>query len=143
MAHKTNAAEKTSKLDDGTEHPVLPTNGSHGAFVQATVAKEPGRPSKNLTANGELDLRRLLHIAHPLAVHVCSADEELIAIDRKPDCDFVGFARLATDMGQQQRLFPASRRSLASSVDSIKSSVYQQFYAAKARIQQSEALTSH
>ena len=106
MAHKTNAAEKTSKLDDGTEHPVLPTNGSHGAFVQATVAKEPGRPSKNLTANGELDLRRLLHIAHPLAVHVCSADEELIVIDGKPDCDFVGFARFATVVRQHQRLSP-------------------------------------
>ena len=65
----------------------------------ASVAQEPGRPLEILTADGQLDLRCFLHMAHPLAVHISRTDVEPVAIKNEPDCDFVWFARLATDLG--------------------------------------------
>jgi len=56
-------------------------------------------PSKLSHADRQPDLRRLLHVAHPLAVHVRCADVELVAIQNEPDRDFVGLARLASIMG--------------------------------------------
>jgi hypothetical protein len=40
VAHQADGCEEPPKLNDGPEHPVLPPNGSHGAFVFATVGEE-------------------------------------------------------------------------------------------------------
>ena len=40
VAHQADGCEEPPKLNDWPEHPVLPPNGSHGAFVFATVGEE-------------------------------------------------------------------------------------------------------
>ncbi len=40
VAHQADGCEEPPKLNDWPEHPVLPPNGNHGAFVFATVGEE-------------------------------------------------------------------------------------------------------
>ena len=68
------------------------------------VGKEPGCAFELLATDGQPDLRRLLDIAHPLAVHVRGADVEPVAIQNEPDRDFVGLPGLAPIMSQGRRL---------------------------------------
>ncbi len=70
-----------------------------GAFGEETsVAFE------RLTTDGQPDLRRLLDVAHPLAVHARGADVELIVIQNEPNRDFVGLPGLASIVSQGRGL---------------------------------------
>ncbi len=66
--------------------------------VNASVALE------GLTSNGQPDLRRLLDVAHPLAVDIRGADLELVTVHNKPDRYFVGLASPASIMSQGRSL---------------------------------------
>jgi len=64
------------------------------------VGEETSIAVERLTTDGQADLRRLLDIAYPLAVHVRGANVELVAIHNEPACDFVGLPGLASIMSQ-------------------------------------------
>ena len=64
------------------------------------VDEEPCCAFEFLASNGQLDLRRLLNVSHPLAVHVRGADVEPVTVQNKPDRDFVRLPSLASIMGQ-------------------------------------------
>ena len=68
------------------------------------VGEETTIALEGLTADGNFDLQSLLHVAHPLAIHVCGADVELV-IQNEPDRNLVGLARLTTVLGQRLGLF--------------------------------------
>src|SRR5208282_5655700 len=104
VAHQSHCCENTPQCNHGSKHPVLSPNGCHSAFVLGAVGKETSIAIEHLATDGQLDLRRLLNVAHPLAVHVSGADVELIVIQNKPDRDLVGLARLATVVRQGQSL---------------------------------------
>jgi hypothetical protein len=69
-----------------------------------SVGKESGCTLEILAADRQLDLWRLLHVLHPLALHVCSTDVEPVAIQNKPDRDLVGLPCLAPTMSQSRGL---------------------------------------
>ena len=69
-----------------------------------TVGEETSIAIERLTTDGQPDLRRLLNVAHPLAVHVRGADVELIVIQNEPNRDFVGLPGLASIMSQGRGL---------------------------------------
>ena len=68
------------------------------------VGKETSIAIEHLATDGQLDLRRLLDVAHPRAVHICGADVELVAIQNEPNCDFMGLPGLASIMSQGRGL---------------------------------------
>jgi len=68
--------------------------------VLGAVAQEASRSGEPLPADGQLDLGRLLHVAKPLAIYVGRPDEKLFAIQHEPNGHFVGFAGLASIVGQ-------------------------------------------
>ena len=105
VAHQSHYGENTPQRNDWPKHPVLQPNGSHGAFVLGAVGEETTIALEGLTTDGQPDLRRLLDVAHPLAIHVCGADVELVSIQNEPDRNLVGLARLATVLGQRLGLF--------------------------------------
>jgi hypothetical protein len=113
--------EEPPKLNDWPEHPVFPTNGSHGAFVVGAVCEEPGCAFDVLVSNGQLDLWRLLHVLHPLAIYVRCTDVKPVAIQNEPDRNFVRLAGFASVMVSLVVCFPATCLSRASSVDAISS----------------------
>src|SRR5207302_10798649 len=80
VPHQADGCEDSPQSDDRAKHPVLPPNGRHGAFVLGAVGEETSGAAEALAADGQLDLRRLLDVAHPLVVHVRGADVELVAI---------------------------------------------------------------
>jgi hypothetical protein len=68
--------------------------------VLGAVCEKTGIAVERLITDGRPDLRRLLHVAHPLAVHVRCANVEMIVIQNEPDRDFVGLPRLASAVDQ-------------------------------------------
>ena len=68
------------------------------------VGEEACRPFKGLAADGQPDVRRLLHVAHPLTIYVCSSEIDLVAIQHEPNRDIEGLPRFATVMRQGQGL---------------------------------------
>ena len=68
------------------------------------VGKETSRAVDGLATDGQRDLRRLLEVAHPLAVHVRGADVEIIVTQSEPNRDFVGLPSLASIMSQGRGL---------------------------------------
>lgn len=91
VPHQSGCGEKPPQRNEGSKHPVLPSNSCHSAFVLGTVGEETSIAIERLTTDGQPDLRRLLDVAHPLAVDVRGADVELIVIQNEPNRDFVGF----------------------------------------------------
>jgi len=79
-----------------------------------TVCEETSVAFENLVANGQLDLRCLLDVAHPLAFYVGGADVERVAVQNEPNRNFVGLPGLASIMGQPcgllSRYPPQSRK---------------------------------
>src|SRR5262249_22311170 len=76
VAHQSHRSEDAPKLNDRSKHPVFAPNRSHGAFVLSAVGEEAGCAAEALASHGQLDLRCLLNIAHPLTVDIRAADEE-------------------------------------------------------------------
>jgi hypothetical protein len=76
------------------------------------VSEEACRALERLAADGQPDLRRLLHVAHPLAVHVRGSEIDLVAVHDEPDRDLVGLPGLAAVVRQSQGV--PSRYSLQS-----------------------------
>jgi len=72
--------------------------------VLGTVGEETSIAIERPTTDGQPDLRRLLDIAHPLAVDVRGADVELIVIQNESNRDFVGLPGLASIMSQGRGL---------------------------------------
>ena len=87
-------------------------------FVLGAITEEASRAVEPLVADGQPDLRRLLDVAHPLAVHVRGANIEPSAIQNEPDRDFVGLPGLASVMSQGRgllaRYLPQSRNAFGS-----------------------------
>jgi hypothetical protein len=114
VAHQTHSAEDAPKLNDWSKHPIFPPNGSHSAFMLRSVSEEPGCSFEILSADRQLYLRRLLHIPHPLAIHVRCADVEPVAVKDEPDRDVVGLLGLASILTQSRGLLsrypPQSRK---------------------------------
>jgi hypothetical protein len=104
VAHQPHCGEKPPQRNERSKHPVLLSNGRHSAFVLGAFGEETSVAFERLTTDGQPDLRRLLDVAHPLAVHVRSADVELIVIQNEPNRDFVGLPGLAPIMGQDRGL---------------------------------------
>jgi hypothetical protein len=104
VAHQADGCEEPPKLNDWPEHPVFSSNGSHGAFVLGAICKEPGCAFDVLASNGQLDLWRLLHVLHPLAIYVRRTDVKPVAIQNEPNRDFVGLPGLASIMSQGRGL---------------------------------------
>src|SRR5207244_702405 len=102
--HQSDCGENTPYPDDRSKHPVLPPNCCYSAFALGSVGEKTSLALEVLASNGQPDLRRLLHVAHPLAVHVCGADIELVVIQNKPDRDLVRIPGLAPIMGQGRGL---------------------------------------
>ncbi len=98
----------TELLHDRSKHPVLSPNGRHGAFVLGAVCEETSIALEVLATNGQLDLRRLLNVANPLAVYVRGAEVKPVSIQNEPDRNFVQLPGLAPIMGQAA--WSASRR---------------------------------
>jgi len=63
--------------------------------LQIAPSWEAERPCAVAAAMGQPDLRRLLNVAHPLAVQVRGAHVEPVAIQNEPDINFVCFAVVA------------------------------------------------
>src|SRR5216683_1153246 len=114
VAHQADGCEEPSELNDWPEHPVFPSNGSHGAFVLGAICEEPGCAFDLLASNGQLDLWRLLHVLHPLAIYVRRTDVKPVAIQNEPDRNFVRLPGFASVIGQPRRLLsgylPQSRK---------------------------------
>src|ERR1700746_1175777 len=72
-----------------------------------SVGEESGCTLEVLVADRQLDLWCLLHVLHPLALYVCSTDVEPVAIQNKPDRDFVWVPGLTTVVSQLRSLFPS------------------------------------
>jgi hypothetical protein len=108
VAHQADGCEEPPKLNDWPEHPVFPSNGSHGASVLGAVCEETGCAFDVLATDGQPDLRRLLDVAHPLAVYVRGADVELIVIQNEPNRDFVGLPGLASMMSRVVVCLPST-----------------------------------
>src|SRR5713101_3471514 len=104
VAHQADGCEEPSELNDWPEHPVFPSNGSHGAFVLGAICEEPGCAFDLLASNGQLDLWRLLHVLHPLAIYVRRTDVKPVTIHNEPDRNFVRLPGFASVMGQPRRL---------------------------------------
>lgn len=107
VAHQAYGCEEPPKLNDWPEHPIFPSNGSHGAFVLGAVYEEPGCAFDVLASNRQLDLWRLLHVLYPLAIYVRCPDVEPVSVQNKPDRDFVWFPGLTTIVSQTRGLFPS------------------------------------
>src|SRR5215471_4934334 len=104
VAHQSHRSEQPPKRNEGSKHPVLASNGCHGSFVLVAVGEKASAALESLAANGELNLRRLLNVANPLAVHVRGADIEPVAIHNEPDRNLVSIPGLASAMGQSHGL---------------------------------------
>jgi hypothetical protein len=104
VPHQSDCGENPSQRNEGSKYPVLPSNGSHRPFVLGAVGEESCRTLEPLATDGQPNLRRLLHIAHPLAVHICGADVELLAVRNEPDRYFVGLPGLPSIMSQGRGL---------------------------------------
>ena len=104
VAHQPHCGENPSQRNERLQHPVLPSNSRHSSFVLGAVGEETSVTFERLTTDGQPDLRRLLDVAHPLAVHVRGAEVELIVIQNEPNCDFVGLPGLASIMSQGRSL---------------------------------------
>src|SRR5216683_4632795 len=67
-----------------------------------------------LASNGQLDMWRLLHVLHPLAIYVRCTSVKPVAIQNEPDRNFVRLPGFASVMGQPRRLLcghlPQSRK---------------------------------
>lgn len=103
VAHYADGCEEPPKLNDWPEHPAFRSNGSHGPFVLGVVGEEPGCAVDVLASNGQLDLWRLLHVLHPLAIYVHCTDVKPVAIQNEPDRNFVRLPGFASVMGQLRR----------------------------------------
>src|ERR1700686_1042000 len=95
VPHQSGCGEKPPQRNEGSKYPVLPSNSCHSAFVLGTVDEETSIAFERLTTDGQPDLRRLLDVAHPVAVHVRGADVELIVIQNEPNRDIAGLPGLA------------------------------------------------
>ena len=82
----------------------LSPNGRHGAFVLGAVCEETSIALEIRAATGQLDLRRLLNVANPLAVYVRDAEVKPVSIQNEPDRDLVGLPGLAAVMGKGRSL---------------------------------------
>jgi hypothetical protein len=82
--------------------------------VLGVICEEPNYPFDVLASNGQLDLRRLLHVLHPLAIYVRRTDVKPVAIQNEPDRNFVRLPGFAPVMGQPRRMLsgylPQSRK---------------------------------
>lgn len=103
VSHHAQVGENPPQRHYGCIHPILPPQGSHSTVVLATVCEETSRAVKVLAADAQLDLRRLLNVAHPLTIHVCSADVKLV-VQNEPDRDLVGLSGLTSVMSQPRCL---------------------------------------
>jgi hypothetical protein len=90
VAHYADGGESPSQRHEGPIHPVLPANRRHGTLMLGAIDEEGCCPFERLTPDGQTDLRRLLHVAHPLAIHVGGSDIDLAAVRHEPDRDIVG-----------------------------------------------------
>src|SRR6516164_5612871 len=102
VAHHADGGENLPQRNEWPIHPVLPPKGCHSSFVLDVVCEEPCCAVEHLSADGQLDLGRLLYVAHPLATHVRGSDIDFLAVHDKPDRDIVGLSRLAAVMRQEQ-----------------------------------------
>jgi len=68
------------------------------------VSEEASSATEGLAADGQLDLRRLLGVLDPVAVHIRGTDVELVAIQHEPDRDFVGLSCFTAEMGKPRGL---------------------------------------
>ena len=82
----------------------------------AAVGEQASRATKRMPADGQLDLRRLLHILYPLAIDVSGADVELVAIQSEPDRDLASIHSLAPGVGRIVVCLPLSSVATACSV---------------------------
>jgi len=77
----------------------------------ATIGEETSIAIELLTTDRQPNLRRILDVAHPLAVHVRGADVELIVNQNEPNRDFVGLPGLACGFRAMPIRIPRSCRS--------------------------------
>ncbi len=70
----------------------------------ARTVRNQAVPSMFSASNGQLDLWRLLHVLHPLAIYVRRADVKPVAIQNQPDRNFVRLPGFASIMGHPRRL---------------------------------------
>jgi hypothetical protein len=80
-------------------------HGGECTVALGGINKEPCLRLELLAANGKLDSRVLLHVPHPLALHVRGPDEHLVAVHNEPDFDLVGLSGLPPIVRQDQGLF--------------------------------------
>src|ERR1700693_4855690 len=104
VPHQSGCGENPPQRNEGSKYPVLPSNSCHSAFVLGAVGEKTSIAIERLTTDEQPDLRRLLDVAHPLAVHVRGADVELIVIQYEPNRDFVGLPGLSSIMSQGRGL---------------------------------------
>ena len=83
--------------------PRTKTRRSEHAVALGGINKEPRL--RLLAANGELDSRVLLHVPHPLVLHVRRPDEHLVAVHDEPDFDLVGLPGRPPLVRQDQSRF--------------------------------------
>src|SRR5215831_2619237 len=102
VARHADGGENLPQRNEWPIHPVLLPDGCHSTFVLGVVGEEPCCAVERLNADGQLDLGRLLYVAHPLAIHIRGSDIHFLAVHDKPDRDIVGLSRLATVMRQEQ-----------------------------------------